>query len=169
MATYIKKNGLNKSSLLNCAAIFICSILLQDATAEELMPNNPSSESQQIASKVDKYLTELTKKNFAGSVLVSFKGDILLSKGYGKSDVEKNIANTPQAVFDMLSVSKQITAAAILKLEMQGKLSVTDSISKYLVNVPSDKLDITIHQLLTHSSGFERQFRAPLQTAVLVV
>lgn len=55
----------------------------------------------------------------------------------------------------MLSVSKQITAAAILKLEMQGGLSVNDKISKYFDNVPADKANIAINQLLTHPSGFE--------------
>jgi CubicO group peptidase (beta-lactamase class C family) len=61
-------------------------------------------------------------------------------------------------VFSLGSITKQFTAAAILKLEMQGKLRVEDPISKFVAGVPDDKQGITIHQLLTHSSGLESDF-----------
>jgi hypothetical protein len=56
-------------------------------------------------------------------------------------------------VFTIGSITKQFTGAAIVKLEMEGKLSVSDSITKYFKNVPLDKSDITIHHLLTHTAG----------------
>src|SRR5262249_25703156 len=65
-----------------------------------------------------------------------------------------------ETVFSIGSITKQFTAAAILQLEMQGKLNVQDSISKYLPNVPKDKEAITLHHLLTHSAGLESDFGA---------
>jgi CubicO group peptidase (beta-lactamase class C family) len=61
-------------------------------------------------------------------------------------------------VYSLGSITKQFTAAAILTLEMQGKLAVTDLASKYLDGVPADKSTITLHHLLTHSSGLESDF-----------
>src|SRR5262249_27224274 len=61
-------------------------------------------------------------------------------------------------LFSIGSITKQFTAAAILKLQMQGKLSVRDPIAKYLPNVPQDKSAITLHHLLTHSAGLESGF-----------
>lgn len=58
------------------------------------------------------------------------------------------------------SLSKPITAAAILRLQADGKLSVTDKISRFFRNVPKGKRDMTIHQLLTHSSGLPQAYRA---------
>lgn len=61
-------------------------------------------------------------------------------------------------IFDIGSITKQFTAAAILKLESDGTLRVTDPIAKYLKTVPGDKAGITIHRLLTHTSGLEMDF-----------
>jgi CubicO group peptidase (beta-lactamase class C family) len=107
----------------------------------------------ELKAKIEKYLAQLEDKRFSGSVLVEYQGEVLLSKGYGKSNREKGFDYKPETVSDMGSVTKQFTAAAILKLEMQGKLSVEDKISSYIANVPSDKSALTIHHLLTHSSG----------------
>lgn len=80
-------------------------------------------------------------------------GKPVISRGYGFSDEERKLRNTPNVVSDIGSITKQFTAAAILKLEMQGKVSTDDKITKYFQNVPSDKANITIHHLLRHSAG----------------
>ena len=104
--------------------------------------------------KIDRFLSELNQQhNFSGSVLVSWKGQVF-KKGYGLSDREAKTAFTPQTISCIGSVTKQFTGAAILKLEMMGKLKVEDPISKYFPNVPTDKQGITLHHLLTHSAGF---------------
>ncbi|MDY8137348.1 serine hydrolase domain-containing protein [Aquimarina sp. 2201CG5-10] len=103
--------------------------------------------------KLSDYMDELERSGFSGSILVAQKGKILLEKGYGFSDREQKIKATAQTVFDIGSITKQFTGAAILKLEMQGKLSVKDKLSKYIPEMPADKKDITLHHLLTHSSG----------------
>lgn len=107
----------------------------------------------EIGKKLDALLTGNVNKGFSGVVLVARKGKIVLSKGYGLIDREKQLPVTTSSVFPIGSESKQFTAAAIVKLEMQGKLKFTDPITNYLKDVPADKAGITIHQLLTHSSG----------------
>jgi CubicO group peptidase (beta-lactamase class C family) len=102
------------------------------------------------------YLDRVSAYGFSGQVLVAEKGKILLDKAYGFADRERQIPNTPQTVFNVASFTKQFTAAAVLRLEADGKLKTGDSIGKYLENVPADKAAITIHQLLTHTSGLAR-------------
>lgn len=127
-------------------AIFALTLLLL-SNCEQKKTENKTSE------KVAQYLTELESIGFYGSVLVAVNGEKIISKGYGFSDVEKQIKNLPTTLFDIGSITKQFTAAAILKLEMQGKLSTDDHISKFFETIPQDKQQITIHDLLRHQSG----------------
>lgn len=90
---------------------------------------------------------------FSGSVLVAQNGQVILSEGYGFADVENNTPNTAQTRFRIYSITKQFTAMAILMLQEQGKLNVQDGICQYLVECPEAWKPITIHQLLTHTSG----------------
>ena len=103
--------------------------------------------------KIETYLDKIKKVGFTGTVLVELNGEKVVSKGYGFRNINQKRKNTPNTIFDIGSITKQFTAAAILKLEMQGKLSTDDKISKYFNNVPKDKSGITIHQLLRHSAG----------------
>ena len=103
--------------------------------------------------KVEDYLGKMEKIGYSGSVLIALNGKPVISRGYGYSDDEQKIKNSPNTIFDIGSLTKQFTAAAILKLETQGKLSTDDKITKYFQDVPADKSDITIHHLLRHSAG----------------
>ncbi len=103
--------------------------------------------------KLDTYLNQLEENNFSGSVLVAQNGKILLEKGYGYANRDQSVLCAPSTVFDIGSITKQFTGAAILKLEMQRRLSVQDKLSDYFTDLPQDKKDITLHHLLTHSSG----------------
>jgi CubicO group peptidase (beta-lactamase class C family) len=106
-----------------------------------------------IIRRINHHLTQIDQAGFNGAVIVEFNGEKKFSRGFGESDKEKQIKNSPNTIFDIGSVTKQFTAAAILKLEMEGKLSTEDKISKYFQNVPADKAHITIHDLLRHQSG----------------
>lgn len=99
------------------------------------------------------YLTQLEKLGFAGVVLVARAGSPILAEGYGLADRERGLRWTPATVSDIGSITKQFTAAALLALEEQGRLKVEDSLVVYFPQAPSDKRAITLHQLLTHSSG----------------
>lgn len=106
-----------------------------------------------LTAKLDKYLTRTTPFGFSGACLVAENEDVLINKGYGMAVREKRIRNTSETVFCTGSITKQFTAAAVMTLEMKGKLNTSDPIRKYFDNVPADKKDITIHNLLTHTSG----------------
>ncbi|MEO8087141.1 MAG: serine hydrolase [Bacteroidota bacterium] len=92
---------------------------------------------------------------FSGTVLVASKGQVLYENGIGLADRESKRKQTAETVFSIGSITKQFTAAAIMKLEADGKLSVNDPLSKFFPDVPADKKDITVHQLLTHTAGFD--------------
>jgi CubicO group peptidase (beta-lactamase class C family) len=102
---------------------------------------------------IEAYLAKLEKEGYSGSALIALNGKPAISRGFGYSDIERKLRNSPRTIFDIGSITKQFTAAAILKLEMQGKLSTDDKITKYFQNVPPDKADMTIHQLLRHATG----------------
>jgi CubicO group peptidase (beta-lactamase class C family) len=105
--------------------------------------------------RIDAYLTKLSaENNFSGGLLIIRNGEKIFSKGYGWADKDKKIPFSPSTLASMGSITKAFTAAAILKLAEQNKLSVTDSLKKFFPSIPADKANITIHQLLTHSSGF---------------
>jgi len=123
--------------------IFISSFLF----GQEIQ-NNDS-----LNARIDTYLNNNVTNGYSGSVLVAKKGDIILSKGYGWANREQKIPITASTVFNIGSVTKQFTAAAILKLVEQGKLKTSDRINQYYSQAPDDKKEITIHQLLTHTSG----------------
>ena len=108
----------------------------------------------ETATRIDTYMNELAEAGFAGTLLVAQDGEIILAKGYGLADRENTIPVSSETVFTTGSITKQFTAAAVLKLEEQGKLSVTDPITTYFDNVPVDKEAITLHQMLTHTAGF---------------
>ena len=106
------------------------------------------------ATQIDACLTDLAQRQqFSGAVLVAREGQILLSKGYGMADIENGVPNTPQTRFRIGQVTAQFTAMAILMLQAQGKLSVGDPICRYVVDCPDYWQEITIHHLLTHTSG----------------
>ncbi len=107
-----------------------------------------------MGESLDRFLSRLEDFGFSGSALVAQNGKVVLDKGYGVADREHHRPYTAETMFDIASISKQFTAAAILKLEQQGKLKVEDPLAKFLgPAVPEDKAGITLHMLLTHSSG----------------
>ena len=114
---------------------------------KEVKQNNPTK------ARIESYLKECEENGLTASVLVAEKGQILFSDGLGDINPEKQAPITTSTVFTVGSITKQFTATAILKLVEEGKLSTQDNISKFFNDLPSDKSKITIHQLLTHSSG----------------
>ena len=116
-------------------------------------PNNTPRDSVSLSQEIETYLQAYSETNyFMGSVLVSCGEEILLSKGYGAANLEHSIPNTPQTKFRLGSITKQFTAAAILKLQEQNLLNVNNSLATYLPEYPHGE-QITVHQLLNHTSG----------------
>ncbi|MEP1741763.1 MAG: serine hydrolase [Kangiellaceae bacterium] len=110
-------------------------------------------ENNRLNKRLDDYLSMSVSTGFSGAILVAKEGEIIFNQGYGMANKESHILIKPSTIFDIGSVSKQFTAAAILKLVELGKLKVSDNLSDFFQNLPKDKKDITIHQLLIHSAG----------------
>jgi len=104
--------------------------------------------------KIDSYVRAAVDAGFSGAVLVAKGGKVILQSGYGLADREKNIPVRKETVFDIGSITKRFTKAAILKLEEQGKLKISDTLNKFFDNVPEDKAGITVKQVLEHTAGF---------------
>ncbi len=92
-------------------------------------------------------------EGFNGCVLIAKEGEVLLAKGYGLAKAEPPEPMRADALWDWCSVSKQFTAAAVLKLEMQKKLKLDDPLAKFWKEAPKGKRAITLRQLLNHTPG----------------
>lgn len=129
-----------------------------------------ASADRQSTFQMDQYMMAATTSGyFSGSVLVIRGEKVLLRKGYGLANQDLNVPNTPATKFRIGSISKQFAAAAILRLQEQGKLSVQDSICHYLAPCPAAWRTITIHQLLTHQSGIPSFTGFPDYTATIML
>ncbi len=124
-------------------------------TAARPSSASDAEQDRQFVADTREYLGRLEKLGFSGVVLVAVAGDPVLAQGYGLADREHAIPWSPGTISCTGSITKQFTAAAILKLEEEGKLRVMDPITQYFSGVPPDKTRITLHQLLTHTSGIE--------------
>ena len=90
---------------------------------------------------------------FMGTVLVAKDGKPVFSNGYGFANAEHGVLNSVDTKFRLGSITKQFTAVAVLQLEEQGKLKVSDPMCKYVEKCPEAWKPITLHHLLTHTSG----------------
>jgi D-alanyl-D-alanine carboxypeptidase len=119
----------------------------------------PSGTAQDVTARTalksaDDYIAlQTTKGSFRGAVLVGMNGKIVLEKGYGFANEEWGIPNSPSTEYRIFSMTKQFTGACVLLLEERGLLKVQDLVSKYVSDLPESWQAITLHQLLTHTSG----------------
>ena len=84
---------------------------------------------------------------------VSLNGEVVFEKAFGLADMEHNVSNTTQTIFESGSVAKQFTAAALVLLQQDGKLSIDDPVRKYIPELPDYGLPLTIRHLLNHTAG----------------
>lgn len=112
-----------------------------------------------IARKVDAVFAEYDKTNSPGCALAILKdGKTIYKRGYGMSNLEYNIAITPGSIFHIASISKQFAAAALIRLSLEGKLSLDDDVRKYIPEVPDFGHTITFKHLIHHTSGIRDQW-----------
>ncbi|SOD12880.1 serine hydrolase domain-containing protein [Pedobacter xixiisoli] len=111
---------------------------------------------QNLDKKIDSLLSNVfTDTNGpGGAFMVSKAGKSIYQKAFGKANLELNVAMNTSNIFQLGSITKQFTAIGILMLEENGKLSTKDPISKFIPDYPNGK-NITIHQLLNHTSGIK--------------
>lgn len=113
-----------------------------------------NNQSSALYSRINNYLEHGTKHGFSGAIAVVKNDKIIIKRGYEFANKNTKSLNNPNTIFDIGSNTKQFTATAILKLVEMKKITVTDPLSRFFKNLPEDKQNITIHQLLTHTSGF---------------
>lgn len=136
--------------LLLCFA-FGCRTAADSHGSNASQPPDSSSEAPVAGLGTD--LTRWGAFGFSGAVLVARGERILLSAGFGLANRNEATAVTPRTLFDIGSLSKQFTAAAILALAEEGRLDIRGVLPSVLSGVPPDKSAITVHHLLTHTSG----------------
>jgi CubicO group peptidase (beta-lactamase class C family) len=103
--------------------------------------------------QADSLLREAAERGFGGAVVVERHGKVLLERGYGWANREKQVPFTKDTVAQIGSLTKQFTAAAIVALWNDGKLDLHAPLARYLPEAPSPARDRTLHQLLTHTAG----------------
>lgn len=109
-----------------------------------------------LGERLDRLCTRAAATGFSGTVLVRRGERTLLMKGYGLADREAGVANGPETLYEVASLSKQFTAAAVLSLEQDGGLAVDSPLSSYLTSIPDAYRGVTIYQALTHTGGLPR-------------
>lgn len=103
--------------------------------------------------QVDRIFSRWTRETPGCAVGASVKGQTVVRAAYGMADLERDVPIAPNTVFEAGSVAKQVTAAAVLLLERDGKLSLDDSVHKYIPELPDYGAPITIRQMLQHTAG----------------
>jgi CubicO group peptidase (beta-lactamase class C family) len=117
--------------------------------------NAPPAAPSALELDVRRRLDAAADAGFSGSVLVMADGTRLASRGYGFADREHAVANEPETAFDVGSIMKSLTAVSIFKLVEDGVLAVSDPLAAFFDDVPADKADITLLQLIQHRAGFD--------------
>jgi CubicO group peptidase (beta-lactamase class C family) len=140
------------------AFVVITLSLLSCETGKQKPETKANSSQKEIDfPSFDRYFNNL--ENFSGNVLVALNGKSIYEKSYGYANIELNVRNNSETKFRIGSITKQFTSMAIMLLQEHGKLSVADKLSDHISNVPEIWKEITIHQLLTHTSGIMHLWR----------
>jgi len=140
-----------KTRLLTIGAAFAAFVCLHSPAAAELS----------FEKGLTQHLEKLTKEKQPGlAVLAARDGKIVFQGGFGFADLEKKTPVTAETKFRIGSVSKQFTAAAVLRLADEGKLSLDDKLLKFFPRFPRGG-EIALHQLLTHTSGIHSYTEKP--------
>lgn len=108
---------------------------------------------QDTLAKIESAFSRYTPETPGAQFTISRNGQIIFSKAWGMADFERNVPLTVKSLLEAGSVSKQFTAAAILLLEQQGKLSLNDDVHKYIPELPDYGTPITLRQMMNHTSG----------------
>ena len=117
---------------------------------------------QTMEEKIDQLMSDQYKADDSGAtILIAKKGEVVYRKAFGKSNLELDTDMIPENVFEIGSITKQFTAVGILMLLEEGKLSLDDEITKFIPDYPTQGTKITVHHLLTHTSGIKSYTSIP--------
>ena len=140
----------------NFLFVFAVVAFLSTATWAQV-PNKEIPNKEKVVAGAERGFEKFTKAYVAPApgcaAAVSLNGETVFEKAFGLADLEFNVPNTPQTIFESGSVAKQFTAAAIVLLQQDGKLSLDDPVRKYIPELPDYGAPLTIRHLLNHTSG----------------
>jgi len=141
----------------------ILAILLSISTSFVNCKTATGKSERQLEDNIDQIIKPYVDHHvFSGSVLVAKNGEVILSKGYGLANKEWQISNTAESKYGIGSLTKSVTAILIMQQVERGRLKLSDTIDKFLPNIPKQRSSrITIHHLLSHSSGLPNYFAIP--------
>lgn len=147
-ARSVKSTGVNTRPHLSAALAAALTIACAAPRPQPAPARHPA------ALIADEALSRYAMYGLSGSVLLAIDGTTVLEKGYGLADRERSIAATAATLYDVGSITKTFTAAAVLWLVEENRLQLTDSLATLFPGVPPEKRGLTVHQLLTHTAGF---------------
>ena len=143
--------------LMRHSANFALAALIGSALALapiRVLQAQTTPQSEATAAEIDSMFARWATQRSPGcAVGVSRDGRVLLSRAYGMANLEYGVPNTTETIFESGSVAKQFTAASVVLLARQGKLSLEDDVRKYFPELPSYGETIRIRHLLNHTSG----------------
>lgn len=131
--------------MVRMALVFAIAVLMPAAV--------PAQDPSGVETQVDRVFAKWTSSTPGCAVGVSAAGRPALMRAYGMADLERDVANTPETIFESGSVAKQFTAAAVLLLARDGRLSLDDPVRKHIPELPDYGAPLTIRHMLTHTSG----------------
>src|SRR5260370_33688507 len=137
-----------RSWLFSASLIFALAVLAAGL-------DSPIRAQDAIPTKVDDYIkAEMQRQHIPGLSLAVVKdGQIILANGYGFANVEHQVPVKPETIFQSGSMGKQFTATAVMMLVEAGKLSLSDTVTKFFNDAPDSWKSITVRHLLTHTTG----------------
>lgn len=138
--------------LLTPAALLVCAVAPSPAAAQTHAAPLPGPAA--LGAAMDSLGDSLTSGPIVGLTIAVARGpELVLARGYGLADREANRPAEANSVYQIGSVTKQFTAAAIMRLVEQGRISLDDEVTRYLTDFPAQGHSVTIRQLLNHTSG----------------
>src|ERR1700722_13508024 len=141
------------------STIVISVLTVVSAVAQEVPNADKEAASRRLRDQTDKVFAKWDSTVTPGCALSVIKdGQIVYKRGYGMADMDHDVPITSKTVFHLASISKQFTAAAILLLAQDGKLSLDDDVHKYINELPDFGSPITIRELIHHTSGLRDQW-----------
>ena len=128
---------------------------------QKIGKEEPTNINDSITQQIKEYVGKMADNdNFSGAILVAKNDTVLFKKAYGYAHLGLKVLNNIDTKFNYASIGKTFTAIAIFQLMEQGKLSLSDTVGKFLMDYPNDVIrdSVTVEQLLSHKSGVPNYF-----------
>ncbi|HSK72754.1 MAG TPA: serine hydrolase domain-containing protein [Pyrinomonadaceae bacterium] len=143
--------------ILLCFSLIFNLLLVGQYCVAQNQPHTAKVKKQTIDESIRE---EMAKRHIAGmSVAVLQSGKVVLMKSYGLANIEQSIPAAPKTKYQIASTTKPFTALAVMMLVESGKISLDEKAAKYLSGLPAQYSEVTVQQLLTHTSGVNRDLR----------